>query len=553
MNHILKNIFSILTRKEGKKFVKLILLDVAVSVLDIVFLVALLYVVGFYTRTYHPEKMGFITSPIFEHYPLLLITAFFLFFSLKNLFGFLVTRMQFRFVYDVASGIAVGNLNAYLETEYTDYVAVDSSVHIRKISQQPVEFSHYVLRGVQQIISNVLLVLLTIIPIIIFSSNLFLLLFLVLLPPVGLTIYLTKKKLALIRQSNKLNREKTMQHLQEALSGFIEINIYQQKSFFLNRYKIFQEKFNASLAELQVVQSLPPRLMEVFAVFGLFILVTASSIFGGADSLQVLLIGGFMAAAYKIIPGIVKIVNSREQVRTYSFTIDDLLKARVAVKDVKTQGSSIKWIECRDISFTYKEELLLKNFSMSMEAGDFIGLSGNSGAGKTTILHLLLGFLDPLSGSILINGEFTDADGRKGYWDKIAYAKQQPFFIHESIKTNIVLDRDIDEQKFTTILSVTGVDKFVDQYREGINTVLAENGKNISGGQRQRIILARALYNDADLLILDEPFNELDRESVDQLLNYLAGLARSGKIVLLVTHDAESLAFCNKIIRLDEK
>jgi ABC-type bacteriocin/lantibiotic exporter with double-glycine peptidase domain len=190
---------------------------------------------------------------------------------------------------------------------------------------------------------------------------------------------------------------------------------------------------------------------------------------------------------------------------------------------------------------------------MKMESGDFIGLAGVSGAGKTTFLNVLLGFLNPSSGFVLINNEVVKGDGRKGYWNKISYAKQQPFFIHESIKTNILLGQHSDEQKLAAILSVTGVDKFINQHPDGINTILAENGKNISGGQQQRIIIARTLYKDADLIILDEPFNELDRASVDELLNYLDKLAKSGKIVLLVTHDRDSLSFCNKIIPLDEK
>jgi ABC-type bacteriocin/lantibiotic exporter with double-glycine peptidase domain len=462
--------------------------------------------------------------------------------------------MQFRFVYEVASRIAENNLSSYLDGEYTDYVSVDSSIHIRRISQQPIEFSHYVLRGVQQIISNGLLVLLTIIPILLFNSTMFALLFLILLPPAILTILFSKKKLASIRNSGKKNREKTMQHLNEALSGFIEINVYEQKKYFIHRYGIFQEKFNTSLAELQVMQSLPSRLMEVFAIFGLFILVTISSYISSSNSLPVLLIGGFMAAAYKIIPGVVKILNSREQIKTYGFTIGDMLKeSNRRITAIIKKNAPITSIEIRNISFAYNGAVVLENFSMKIAANDFAGLSAKSGAGKTTIINLLLGFLTPSSGSILINNENKTATERKAYWNTISYARQQPFFIHESIKNNITLLQEEDEEKLKKILSVTGIDKFISQYPDGMDTILAENGKNISGGQRQRIIMARTLYRDASLVILDEPFNELDRASVNELLSYLNELAKSGKIVLLVTHDNGSLSVCNKIITLHEK
>jgi ABC-type bacteriocin/lantibiotic exporter with double-glycine peptidase domain len=90
-------------------------------------------------------------------------------------------------------------------------------------------------------------------------------------------------------------------------------------------------------------------------------------------------------------------------------------------------------------------------------------------------------------------------------------------------------------------------------YAEGYNKIITENGKNLSGGQRQRIVIARALYKDAGLIILDEPFSELDRRSKNCLLNYFSELANAGKIIILITHNKESLSFCNKIISLDEK
>lgn len=553
MRRQFRNIISILTGGEKKKFINLVLFDLVASVLDIAFLVALLYVVGFYTGSYKAGKLFFLQVSIFEKYPLLLISAFFILFSLKNLFGWLVVRMQYRYIYHVASRISKDSLQAYFESDYNDFVSVDSSVYIRKISQQPIEFAHYVLRGVQQIISSVILLLVTIIPILIFNSTLFGLLLLVLLPPAILTLLFARKKLAAIRAESKKTREKAVQHLQEALSGFIEINIYDQKSFFLRRYEIFQEKFNDSLAELQVVQSIPSKLMEVFAVFGLFILVTATSLARSTDPLHVLLIGGFMAAAYKIIPGVVKILNSREQIKTYGFTIDELSK--IPTNQVVSENSSapIDKIELRNISFSYKDLRVFDHFSITFGKGDFVVLSGNSGTGKTTLVNLLLGFLDPSSGSILINDELVDSGAIKKSWNKIAYSPQQPFFIHESVKTNILLGKAFDEGKFNEVIAVTGIDRLITQFPDGVDTILAEKAKNISGGQSQRVILARALYTNADLIILDEPFNELDRESANSLLSHLQGLAGSGKMILLVTHDEQSLSWANKTISLDEK
>jgi ABC-type bacteriocin/lantibiotic exporter with double-glycine peptidase domain len=260
-----------------------------------------------------------------------------------------------------------------------------------------------------------------------------------------------------------------------------------------------------------------------------------------------------MAAAYKIIPGIVRMLNSAEQVRTYAFTVKDLLATpRIKREDVVQNEEPIHQVELSRISFRYKHEPVLTDFSMVLSSGEFIGLTGVSGKGKTTIINLLLGFLDPDMGWIAINNKTTNAQDRQEYWSKISYIKQQSFFIHDTVRNNITLQEHYEKEKLARVIRVTGVDEMTSEHPQGIETIVAENGKNISGGQRQRIILARALYKDADLIILDEPFNELDRVAEDRLLDHFRELSQSGKIVLLITHNPESLNFCNKIISLDE-
>lgn len=189
-----------------------------------------------------------------------------------------------------------------------------------------------------------------------------------------------------------------------------------------------------------------------------------------------------------------------------------------------------------------------------MEKGDFVGVMGLSGRGKTTFLNLLLGFLTPDSGDIYFNGHIADTNRRKRFWPRIAYAKQQPFFIHASIIENITLqETGYDAEKLRNILVETGIDKLTDSFPGGLDTIITENGKNFSGGQRQRFVFARALYKDSNLLILDEPFNELDEPSELQLLSLLKSLAAAGRMIILITHNKTALNFCNKKMLMDEQ
>ena len=132
--------------------------------------------------------------------------------------------------------------------------------------------------------------------------------------------------------------------------------------------------------------------------------------------------------------------------------------------------------------------------------------------------------------------------------------KQEPFILHDTILNNITFEEEFHSTELLArAVKATSLEKMMEVPVDGSEWFLRENGKNISGGQRQRIAIARALYKDADLIILDEPFNELDRISENSLLNFFRDLARHGKIVVLITHNAESLAFCDNIISLDEK
>ena len=554
MKQLLKNTIAILNPKERKKLSLLIVLDVMISIADIAFLALLLFIVHFYSQPDQTNKFSFLPSWLRDNNSLLLITLFFFLFSIKNLAGFLIYRAQSRFVCNVATRLSQSKLLQYLNGKYEDYVNIDSSVQMRKISHQPLDFSQHILGGIQQIITQVTLIILTIAAMIFFNAKLFLLLFIILLPPVIVVFYLIKNKLRAVKKYSQVSVQTSWQHLHEALSGFVESNIYNKNNFFLQRYITHQRNFNKYVSDLIVVQGIPSRMIEIFALLGLFIIIAINKWTEGADSTAMITVGAFIAAAYKIIPGIVKILNTIGQINTYSYTIPDLLPDNSSsIKNyAELNTSAINSVEFKNVCFQYGEQAILKRLNFKIGLGNFLGISGHSGKGKTTILNLLLGFLSPNTGEIKINDNTADASALQQYWKYISYVKQQPFLIHDSILHNIILDDPCDERKLQEVISAAGLTEMIDTFPEKWNKVVMEDGKNISGGQRQRIAIARALYKEADLIILDEPFNELDEDSERSLLHYFKCLSQKGKMIVLITHNQESLSFCNKIISLDE-
>jgi ABC-type bacteriocin/lantibiotic exporter with double-glycine peptidase domain len=260
-----------------------------------------------------------------------------------------------------------------------------------------------------------------------------------------------------------------------------------------------------------------------------------------------------MAAAYKIIPGIVKIVNTLSQMKAYESSLDEITVGAKKSPGTQIKVEGIESFRLSNIGFKYAGVPTIKNLSFSISTGDFVGITGKSGQGKTTILNLLLGFLTPDTGEILFNDLPVGKNETKKFWPFISYVRQQPFFIHDTVLRNITLEEEsYDRERLETVVEISGVNDLIADSIDGINKIITENGKNISGGQQQRVALARALYKDADLILLDEPFNELDEVSELSLLNHFSQLAGNGKMILMITHNKKALSFCNKIISLDE-
>lgn len=508
----------------------------------------LVFVVSFYAQNnfqYHP---AFMPGALLDKNSSILIFIFFILFMIKNILAYLIFSAQFKFVYNVASRMSSDNLSEFIEGDFKNYTSISSAAKVRHISDYPIQLSHFILFGTLQLITEIILVCLSITGIILFNAKLFLILFIVLIPPVILISFITRRKLKDARAHVKEASELSLQYLQESLHGYVEANIYNKKSFFISRFSFQQKKFNKYLSDVHVLQGLPARMVEIFAVFGLFILIYISrSASVGVN--QVINIGAFIVVAYKLIPGIVKISNIGAQIKTYEFTLNNMENHQGHAEQKKQSGKKIKSISFKDVSFNYNEHSQLHSLNFDIHSGQFIGISGDSGKGKTTLINLLLGFLDPIKGNILINDSTTNTTEIQQYWGDIAYVKQQTFLISDTILKNITFDeKDYDDEMLKRALFISGLDDFLNKSQKGLKEIITDNGKNISGGQRQRIAIARAIYKDAGLIILDEPFNELDSISEQILIAHMKDYCKQGKIVALITHNAQSLSYCDKVI-----
>ena len=196
----------------------------------------------------------------------------------------------------------------------------------------------------------------------------------------------------------------------------------------------------------------------------------------------------------------------------------------------------------------------MNNISFKIEKNSIIGIFGESGSGKSTILNLLTGLLKPTKGNISIDKFDLKDDKIKDLWQNIiGYIPQDNFLLDDTVKKNIIFSNKFEEVNQTNLdkaIYLAKIDKFISSLKDGIETKIGDRGINISGGQRQRIGIARALYNDPEVLIFDEATSSLDFETENEILDEIYAI--KNKTIIMISHNLDSLKRCQKILKLKD-
>ena len=212
-------------------------------------------------------------------------------------------------------------------------------------------------------------------------------------------------------------------------------------------------------------------------------------------------------------------------------------------------------INLENVTFSYIENHnLIQNLSVSINKNFKVGIIGETGSGKSTLVDLISGLKLPKSGSILIDGEKIDDQNKKGWMENIAYIPQRVFLFNASLRHNICLqsdDENIDDTKFDTVLKIAGLTEFVKSKTEKELFNLGEFGKNVSGGQRQKIGIARALFSERPIVIFDETTNSLDKEAERKIKKEIENI--KNKTILFITHNVENLKNFDEVYKIQEK
>ena len=489
-------------------------------------------------------------------------------FLIKNIYLYFQVSSQGTFVFSAQREIALSLFRKYLRSGYLFHLKTNSSQLIRNLTSEISLFCSYFLMCTINLVTEVLVVI-ALLSLILFvepMGGFFLILIL------GIIVFLfVRSTNKVVGRWGRLRLEAEgdkIKHLQHGFGGLKEILLSGKMEYFLRRFHHPNHLAGLMTKKEYIFQYVPKLGVETIAIFGLvgmcLFLITQ-----GNPKEQVVHILGLMATAgFRMIPSFSRILNNLQSIRygwasvgvlNQEFSKEPSQNTKETEVNVSKGSSSIKFndiITLQDVSYSYEVDSkgVLGQISLIIKKGETIGFAGESGSGKSTLANVILGLLEPSSGQVVVDNQVITDENRESWQKMIGYVPQDVFLLDDTIRRNIAFgldDHEIDEQRVDEVIKMAKLKEFVQSTPEGNELLLGERGARLSGGQRQRIGIARALYHDPEILVLDEATSSLDNDTESGILATLEPLKKT-KTLLIIAHRSKALEMCSKVFNLKD-
>jgi ABC-type multidrug transport system fused ATPase/permease subunit len=472
--------------------------------------------------------------------------------------GFLVWA-QARFAFAMQAEISRRLFSVYLHQPYTFHLQRNSALLLRNLTTDVSLFTYNAVSPGLLLLTETLVVL-----------GLSVLLLLV--EPLGALVVvgvfgvaawlfhaLTRARLAHWGVARQYHEGLRVQHLQQGLGGVKEIAVLGREAEFVREYHVHNVESARASRLYTTLQQLPRLWLELLAVAGLGALAGIMIAQGRALETVLPTLGLFAAAAFRLMPSINRIISSVQALR-YGLPVIDTLYAELQAappapaRQATATVPFARVLELDKVTFKYPEASApaLDALTLQIFRGESIGIVGASGAGKSTLIDVLLGLLAPDSGEVRVDGKDVWLNIRN--WQRqIGYVPQSIFLTDDTLRRNVAFgltNKDIDDEAVWRSIRAAQLDPLVATLTDGLDTMLGERGVRLSGGERQRIGIARALYHDPGVLVLDEATSSLDNDTESGVMAAVSAL-HGAKTIVIVAHRLTTVKDCNRIYRLE--
>ena len=563
MRSTIEKINSILTPKQRKRYFILIVLTLFGMILESLGLGLLIPTISLIIN---PSFIEILSSnfgiTFFDNYThktslIIIMTILGVTYILKTLFLTYILNRQNKFAYGFEAYISKTLFFRYLKQPYSFYLETNTSEITKNIMVEVKLLTKYLISVMNLfndglLLTTILFTLIFIEPYGVVSIGALFFLF-------GLMFFkITNKRINLYGQKRKEYDGLISKLILEGYGGSKEMRLLGRSNFFIKEFNQLNDHKKVINANQTTLSQLPRLYIELLAVIAVVGLVGIMLVQNYPKEDIISKVGVFVVAVFRIIPSYSKISSALQNIKYNRVVLDlihdKLLKLKTNEQADKVQLKFDNQVEFKSVSFKYpkSEKIILKNVNIKLLKGETVGFIGPSGSGKSTIVDLFNGLLKPTEGMIYVD-EVPMNDCIISWQKLIGYVPQQVFLTDSSIASNIAFglpEREIDQIKLDRAIQKADLKTLIDSLPNGVKTRVGERGLQISGGQMQRIGIARALYNDPEILILDEMTSALDEETERKVLSSIRELKKE-KTILIITHRKNALKDCNKVFRLN--
>lgn len=503
-------------------------------------------------------------------FAVVMMAAIIIAFVLKNLFLFYENVALLRFIYTNQFETSNRMMINFMKRPYEYYLNANTSIIQRNITSD-INNVYALILTVLQMTSEVIVFIILTLVLLAVDAKMILTIAALLIAVLAVIKYFIKPVMIRAGKQNQDYYSGLFQWISESVSAIKEIKIGNRENYFINEYARCGNGYVSAVQRYNIFNSTPRLLIETVCIAGLVGYLLVEIVVGGVDpSTMVSQLSVFAMAAARLLPSANRINNYLTSIAYFSPFLDNVsenLQEEIHQKDISYNLKDypvhqnidklpVKHvIEMRGITYRYpgSETYIFENASVDFQVGKSIGIVGSSGAGKTTIVDIMLGLLKPESGQVLADGVDVQTNYR-GWLKNIGYIPQSIFMFNTTIRKNVAFgipDEDIDDKKVWKALEEAQLDEHVRSLPEGLDTVIGERGIRFSGGQRQRIGIARALYEDPEVLVLDEATSALDNETEAAIMDSINRL-HGRKTLIIIAHRLETIAKCDVVYRVED-
>ena len=481
-------------------------------------------------------------------------------YNMKSFFIIFLIWKQMSFIHNVQASLSQRLFINYLRQPYTFHLQRNSAQLIRNIVTETGMFALTGLSAAMILLTEIL-ALLGIVILLLFIEPVGAIITAITIGLVSLLFYyFTRGYILKWGKERQYHEGMRIQHLQQGLGGVKDVKLLGREDNFFSQYS-FHNKRSAHVGKyVYTMQQFPRILLELLAVIGLSILVVTMVMQGDNSGTLFATLAVFAAAAFRMLPSVNKIVTAIQRVR-YSLPVINILHEELFGFDECQTKNNNKTLLFKDSlnleSVTYKypltEDRALSEINISIHVGTSVGFIGGSGAGKSTIVDIILGLLTPVKGRVLVDG-IDIQENLRSWQNNIGYVPQSIYLTDDSLRRNIafgIANEDIDELALNRAIKAAQLNEFVNSLENGLDSIVGERGIRISGGQRQRIGIARALYHDPEVLVLDEATSSLDVQTELKIMEAV-NTFKGKKTIIIVAHRLSTVENCNLIYHIEK-